>query len=282
MDPESCRLSDQQIEQFETFGVLVRRQVFTPDEMARITGEFEDRLETLRAEANTGDEPRFHNWPNRNPQTPFIAGLLEDPRIYLPGEQLAGEDSVPVLSNANSYRSSTPWHPDIHDHDLYFIKNVMYLQPTIADRGALRFIPGSHRNPFHDALLNLKIDGTDDNEATHFTQSGLRPEDLPCYIFESNPGDVVIFNARTWHAAFGGYEDRRTCTFNFVRNPKTPEAEKAMRRQVGNARKVTEFLETVGPQYHPSWLENPEGSARRARWIEWLEKWGFVEAYQRG
>ena len=26
------------------------------------------------------------------------------------------------------------------------------------------------------------------------------------------------------------------------------------------------------------WLDNPESSARRARWIKWLDNWGFIEA----
>ena len=30
--------------------------------------------------------------------------------------------------------------------------------------------------------------------------------------------------------------------------------------------------------YHEAWLENPEGSEKRARWIKWLDEWGFIKA----
>ena len=96
--------------------------------------------------------------------------------------------------------------------------NVMYLQPTTADRGALRVIPGSHKKPLHEDLLRIGVKGFDEDDSQFLKRSGLSGEDIPCYIFESNPGDVITFNEWTWHAAFGGYQDRRTCTFNFYRN----------------------------------------------------------------
>ena len=46
--------------------------------------EFDHRLASLKAEADPSEERLFNNWPNRNPQTPYIASLLEDPRIYGP------------------------------------------------------------------------------------------------------------------------------------------------------------------------------------------------------
>ena len=92
-------------------------------------------------------------------------------------------------------------------------------------------------------------------------------------------GDVIIFNQLTWHAAFGGYRDRRTCTFNFYGAPRTPEAAESMRKVVEHIPEIKKNLGTVGLQYHPWWLANPENNPRRARWISWLEEWGFVEAY---
>ena len=51
-----------------------------------------------------------------------------------------------------------------------------------------------------------------------------------------------------------------------------------MHKQLEVTRKNIKFLGTVGQQYHPSWLDNPEGNPRRERWINWLKEWGFVEA----
>ena len=94
---------------------------------------------TLRNAAPT-DTNQFNNWPNRGPDTPYIASLLEDPRIYLPSEQLLGNDAVPVHSNSNSYFEDTGWHPDATEHHLLMIKNVMYLQPTINYQITLSFL----------------------------------------------------------------------------------------------------------------------------------------------
>ena len=68
------------------------------------------------------------------------------------------KDCVPIHSNANSYSISSSWHPDTEDTHLLMVKNVMYLQPTTGDHGALRVIPGSHRNPLHKDLLRMGMD----------------------------------------------------------------------------------------------------------------------------
>ena len=108
MIEEKHSLTDQQIEYFETFGLLVRRNVFSPEEMNKINQEFDRRLASIQKEADPDEERRFNNWANRNPESPYTASLLEDPRIYLPSEQLVGEDSVPVHSNAKQLSGQHP------------------------------------------------------------------------------------------------------------------------------------------------------------------------------
>lgn len=278
MIKDNYSLTEAQIQHFEVFGFLVRREVFSPEEIKTMNEEFDHRLASLKAEADSNEDRLFNNWPNRNPQTPYIASLLEDPRIYGPSEQLLGEDCVPVHSNANSYAKSSAWHPDTKDAHLLMVKNVMYLQPTTAERGALRVIPGSHKNPLHESLLRIGLDCSFGKESRYLKDSGLRGEDIPSYAFCSQPGDLIMFNQRLWHAAFGGYEDRRTCTYNFYQNPKSAKEKEVMHKQLEVARNNIKYLGTVGPQYHPWWLENPEGNPRRARWIKFLNDWGFVEA----
>ena len=277
MKKERYTLTPHQIQYFETFGFLVRRGVFTPEEVARMNDEFDRRLASIQNAKYFDEERLFDNWPNRNPETPYIASLLEDPRIYVPAEQLVGEDSVPVHSNANSYRKDTPWHADTDVRDLLMVKNVMYLQASDAEHGALRLIPGSHRNPLFDELHLIGLDSSFGKESCFLKESGMRGDEIPAYVFCSNPGDVITFNELTWHAAFGGYEDRRTCTFNFFRNPKTVVEQASMRQQVEVAREEKNLLGTVGPQCHLEWLKNPAGSERRARWIKSLEEWGFLD-----
>ncbi len=282
MIQENHSLTEQQIQHFETFGFLVRRQVFSQEEIDRINEEFDKNLTAIKDEFNKKKDSRSRKWPNWSnliPETPFIANLLEDPRIYLPTEQLQGEDTVPVLSNANSFRHNTDWHPDSRQRHLRMLKNLFYLQPTTGDRGSLRLIPGSHKSPLFDELIRIGLSKSDNNESKFLKESGMSGEDIPCYIFCSHPGDVITFNQNTWHAAFGGYEDRRNCSLAFYSNPTSAQEEYDLRAQVERAKTIRPTMDLQNSQYyHPWWLDNPDGSARRARWINWLKKWGFIEA----
>jgi ectoine hydroxylase-related dioxygenase (phytanoyl-CoA dioxygenase family) len=177
--------------------------------MEEVNAESSGRIQSIRAATGAADRDRFVNWSNRNPATPFTASLLEDPRIYIPAEQLVGADSVPVHSNGNSYPADTGWHPDTEEQRLMMVKNVLYLQPTTSERGALRLIPGSHRNPLNEELHHLKI-----GDSSRYCSG-----DIPSYVFSSVPGDLITFDSLTWHAAIDGFSDRRTCTFNFYGNP---------------------------------------------------------------
>ena len=279
MIAENYSLTGKQILHFETFGFLVRRNVFSAEEVAKINGEFDRRRASILAEIDPEEKRTFTQWPTRNPENPFTASLLDDPRIYVPSEQLVGEDSIPVQSHCNSYGKSSGWHVDTFDRRLCVIKNLLYLQPTTADRGALRVIPGSHRSPLSEDLRNMDLYGFHDDTSPFLNASGMRGEDIPCYIFESEPGDVITFNELTWHAAFGGYKDRRSLSYNFFTNPKADDEIESMKKIVEHTPANTQGLGTVGLEYHPNWLENADNNPRRARWINWLEKWGFVDAF---
>ncbi len=275
-------LTEQQIQHFETFGFIVRRQVFSVEEIARYNEEFDNHLSTLKdgfEKIKNSRSRKWPNWSNLIPETPCLAGMLEDSRICVPTEQLQGEDTVPVRSNANSFRHNTDWHPDSRQRHLRMLKNLVYLQPTTGDRGSLRLIPGSHVSPLFDELIRIGLNKSEGNESKYLKESGMSGEDIPCYIFTSQPGDVITFNMNVWHAAFGGYEDRRNCSLAFYSNPRTAQEEEDLRAQVDNAKNISPNMDLQDAQYyHPWWLSNPEGSARRARWIEWLDQWGFIEA----
>ena len=282
MIQEDHSLTEEQVQHFETFGFIVRRQVFSQEEIDRLDEEFDHYLATIKDEfeKKVGQGRGWPNWSNLNPDTPFMAGLLEDPRIYVPTEQLQGEDTVPLYSNANSFRNDSNWHPDTRQCHLPMLKNLVYLQPTTGDHGSLRVIPGSHKSPLYDDLHRLKLINSNDKSEI-LKESCMRSEDVPAYVFCSQPGDVITFNMRLWHAAFCGYEDRRNCSFAFCSNPKTAEEEEDLKSQLENAKTLTNGLKMElkdSKYYHPWWLENPEGSPRRARWINWLNERGFIDA----
>jgi len=85
---------------------------------------------------------------------------------------------------------------------------AFYLDPVARDTGCLRVIPGSHKIGDHFAdSLQREISQTEKSWALH-------GRDVPCVALESRPGDVVIFNHNTKHAAFGGSARRRMFTMN--------------------------------------------------------------------
>ena len=75
-------LTQQQIIQFDTFGFMYLRNLFSPDELEIMNAEYENGL--ARTRHLTGSpigRRRQLNWPHMGLETPFLAGLLEDLRI---------------------------------------------------------------------------------------------------------------------------------------------------------------------------------------------------------
>ena len=279
MIQENYKLTKEQIQYFNVFGFVVRRNVFSPEEIAKINKEADQRLASIQKEPDSERKRNSYSWFNRNLETQFTASLLEDPRIYVPSEQLVGNDSIPINSGTISDNEGIGWHPDRQDPNMCILKNLMYLQPTYHDQGALRVIPGSHKNPLHKELLQMGlIIKSGQKKSKYLEKSGLNGDDIPCYIFSSTPGDIIILNELIWHAAYNGYKDRRLCYFNFYRNPKTPAQIESMRKEVAKLAETAKSQKFGGLQYHSWWLENLDNNPRRKRWINWLKDWGFVKS----
>ena len=147
-------LTTEQYNHFQAFGFIILRQLFTPDELAALDDEFERGLD-----AAFPDEPfdgtKHQGTILTGPDTPLFATLPEDPRLYEVAEQLYGEDCFPIASDANRYVGDTHWHPDHFidvKKDTYGVKFAHYLDPVDAETGALRVVPGSHRDPLYTNL----------------------------------------------------------------------------------------------------------------------------------
>ena len=99
-------------------------------------------------------------------------------------------------------------------------------EPTTRETGALRVIPGSHRQPLngelHEALdaLNSQFGGTHGHRGAP-TPFGVAADELACFCFESMPGDCIAFTENCWHAAFGGADGRQQHAISFQANPRT-------------------------------------------------------------
>lgn len=260
-------LTEQQLEHFNTFGFVILRQIFTPEELATIAREYETGLNAAYR-GKPFDGTQRHWTCTMGPDTPLMTSLLEDERFYGPAQQLYGEDVLGMVADANRYVGHTGWHPD-HSadpaKDCYGIKFAYYLDPVGAESGALRVVPGSHRQPFHQEV-GATIKG-----------AKLEIRAVPAYVCESQPGDMVAFDLRLWHASWGGSAGRRMCTFVYYNNPKDPGEEAASRkRAAGFVTMNAHFGRPDEPIYHPDWLANRPQSALRQRWIQRLDELGFL------
>lgn len=257
-------LTEQQNLHFKTFGFVVLRQVFTPDEMNIINREFDHGLEA--AYRHLPFDGTVRHWVTMmGRSTPFFGGLLEDPRLCGVAEQLYGEDALGIATDANRYVGNTGWHPDTHSIHQYGIKFAFYLQPVGPETGALRVIPGSHRNPFH-------------SELRRFMSEFDCHKKVPCYVCDSEPGDVVGFDLRLWHASYGGSSDRRMCTCVYYNNPRTPEEIETTRDQGANNGKATaKYNRPNDPPVDPFWLTDPDLSPKRRRWLDRLLELGYYQ-----
>ncbi|MCY4117922.1 MAG: phytanoyl-CoA dioxygenase family protein [Caldilineaceae bacterium] len=207
-------LSAEQIAHFETFGFIIMRQAFKPQEMEAISRDFDDVLDEDRQGLPFSGEKR-QAVMGCIEKRPLLTKLLEDDRIYLPIEQLLGEGFIWNGSDGNLYVGDTLWHPDGSEHDYGCIKVAFYLDPVDKDTGCLRVIPGSHHQPLHGELEPLMLQ----RERPAATPFGVDGANLPSFPLESEPGDVVFFDQNLWHAAFGGRTGRRMFTLNFFAKP---------------------------------------------------------------
>ena len=251
MQNQSLSLSEQQMSFFRTFGYLS-----FPGLMTDRIDEIEREFEAVWAEHGGGHNGKPHDGKARSCIVPFIdqsevlCSLLDDPRILGIASSILGDDFNYTGSDGNFYVGETGWHSDgaRKSEDPMHIKIAFYLDPLTRDTGALRVIPGSH----------LFGDGYADTLSEQIRNSqelwGLHGRDIQATVLETQPGDLVLFNHNTKHAAFSGGTRRRMFTMNL--SQRYPENRlDDLRKQMENAarfwidRKYGEkMVRTAGPE----------------------------------
>ena len=211
MNQHDYSLTDAEVSFFNTFGYLSFPQL-----MADRIEAIQDAFETVWKEKGGGHNGKPHEGTARSCIVPFIdqseelSSLLDDPRILAIAKTLLGHDFNYMGSDGNFYVGDTGWHSD-GGHKLddpMHLKIAFYLDPLTRDTGALRVIPGSHlfSDIYADSLSQQVVKSQEVWE--------IHGKDVPAVIFETTPGDPVLFNHNTKHAAFGGGTRRRMFTMN--------------------------------------------------------------------
>ena len=251
MENQNFELTEQQMCFFRTFGYLSFPGLMT-DRIEEIECEFE----AIWTAHGGGHNGKPHDGKARSCIVPFIdqsevlCSLLDDPRILGIASSILGDDFNYTGSDGNFYVGETGWHSDgaRKPEDPMHIKIAFYLDPITRDTGALRVIPGSH----------LFGDGYADTLSEQIRNSqdlgGLHGRNIPAAVLETQPGDLVLFNHNTKHAAFSGGTRRRMFTMNL--SQRYPENRlDDLRKQMENAarfwidRKYGEkMVRTAGPE----------------------------------
>ena len=205
---------------FETFGYLFLREVFSAGEISEVTREADDLWAEERGGGPLGEDGQAVGLFAE--KRPLLTGLIEDDRIYGVVARLLGPGMVWAGSEGNiTVRGEHPWHPDRpgDDEEISYdrVKVSIYLDAVDKEHGCLRLVPGSHRNPLHEAI---------EPESRHQWGPTVKPfdvagPDLPCVAVESQPGDVVIFHQSLWHAVFNGWPGRRYIALKYAAEPTT-------------------------------------------------------------
>ena len=259
---QKMMVTEQQMNHFRTFGFVIFRQLFTPAELATYKEEFDRGLNLwIEGGVHTGEKRHYALFTHG--ETPFICSLHDDPRFADAAEQLLNKPVLGVTVNGNYYVGDTQWHPDNGTQLYEGVKFAIYLEPRDAKTGALRVIPGSHRDPLYSAMKK-------DPQAAF----GVRPDEVPCFPFESQPGDVLAFNLATWHSAFGGDDHRRMGVVLYYEDPQTPEVEAMMVEHIKRAINTARNYGQPG-WFTPYWksIDNP----RHQRWVRRLTEMGVID-----
>ncbi len=262
-------LTDDQVQQFKLFGFIILRNLFTDGEMETLRTEFMHAAERNEESAGTFDGTETHIISMLGEDTPFYSSLLEDPRFYGPASQLFGDDVFGLETNAYRYVSNSPWHfndgaPNIHGYGPKYQFPVF--EPTMADTGALRFVPGSHRDPWQSELTQwwpLARGSAGSEEGMAFL------DNVPCFVAEVDLGDAVLFDMRLVHATSGGSSDRRMSCVTYYHYPETPEELEIMRT---TARSFYKSPTRWNQAQWDEWFSNPHNSPLRQGWIDSWER----------
>jgi ectoine hydroxylase-related dioxygenase (phytanoyl-CoA dioxygenase family) len=209
-------ITTQQKNRFDLLGYLSFPGLFV-NEIADIRAEFD------RVFIDSSDQimPWEHIVHSNNPRqimpaivekSSLLHALAHSEKISSIIAGLVGEPFHLLGSDGNIYDCGTRWHTDITGlpYNCRNVKIIFYFDTMRAGEDAFRIIPGSHH---HTDQFAKKLKKTIKTPEENF---GLSMTDIPGYEIPTVPGDVVVFDARAWHAVPYVGNRRHSMSFLYV------------------------------------------------------------------
>jgi Phytanoyl-CoA dioxygenase (PhyH) len=229
-------LVEEQIEHFRTFGFLVLLGALDAVTLGGLIEEVDSAIAAAGPRDTETGGVTGHYIPAGDRQA--SAELVQ--RFQPLAEQLLGREAFPVAAHEILFFGEAWWHVDVGP-DVPALKVAVYLETLDARNGALRVIPATHLIPQGEL------------GALH----RMNPHQVPAYVIESKPGDVIFFHAHLWHAALNG-RDRRQWSVEYFAFPADERERSELRRLA------------------PEWREEPEAGPVHTRDLDRLRDAGLL------
>ena len=207
-------LTLQQRHCYDLFGYLVFPGLFKAsiqeikDEFNRVFAACRDQVMPWQHEVHA-NLPR-QIMPHMVEKSAALMALSQDTALMTVVSDLLGQGCQLIGSDGNIYDCGTRWHTDLTGlpYNCRNSKVIFYLDEMKAGEDAFRIIPGSqlHTDQF-PKKLQKSIKTPEDTV-------GVSLQAVPAIELPTEPGDVVVFDARAWHAV--PYCGRRRHMMSFI------------------------------------------------------------------
>ena len=150
------KLNAQQIAFFDVFGYLVLPKVFNEEKIAAMSKDFDA---VALADRDGKEFEAVYSVGVALEDTDSFKDLKYRDELFYPLQQLLGKGFVTTVGPGGAlFVGDTQWHPDVAEvSEQTRIKVGIYLDPVRKESGALRVVPGSHKNPLHELLQPLRM-----------------------------------------------------------------------------------------------------------------------------
>ncbi len=257
--------------QYRRDGFILLKNYFHPGALQRIIAEADAALERVYGPSES-EPTRERAAITMDADSPLLSAALEQPALYNAAYRLGGKDLLGFAAYVASHVGDTGWHADSPEGTARGVHLAFYVEPTTRERGALQFVPGSHKGPLHQRAAAACAEGGDPAAAG-----------LEVVCCESQPGDMIVFDRSVFHGAFGGWPDRRVVNLLYF-DDATDAAEGARTRaSIADARAWLGSKCSVEQEVFTShWLSNRDRNPLRAGWIKRLVEIGVLAQSEQG